>query len=82
MTDTTTIALITAVPPTLVALGGLIVGIINSYKANKIHVLVNSNLAVVKSDLITATDKVEDLQELVNKLNLTISKQYEDLISR
>lgn len=65
MTDPVYIALIAAVPPTLVALGAFIVGIINSIKANKIHVLVNSNLSAVKTDLAIANERIVGLQALL-----------------
>lgn len=67
MTDATLTIIATSLPPTLVAFGALIVGVINSLKANKIHVLVNSNLTAVKADLLSANQKIEALQATLVK---------------
>jgi hypothetical protein len=55
------IAFFTALPPTLVALGGFIVSVMNSWKAEKIHVLVNSNMTKVQADLALANQRIEEL---------------------
>lgn len=68
MPDSTLTIVLTALPPTLMAMAALIVGIINSVKANRIHVLVNSNLSKVQSDLASATVKIGELQTLVAKM--------------
>ncbi len=57
------IALITALPPTIAALAALTVSIVNSLKANAIHVLVNSNLTAVKTDLAVATEEIKQLRK-------------------
>lgn len=44
MTDLVKVALITATPPTIVALCGLALGIINHAQGSAIHVLVNSKM--------------------------------------
>lgn len=77
-----TVALITAIPPTCVALFGLIVSLKNSKKADvitakadeaavkqqEIHVLVNSNLTAVKDDLEEAKAEIQALRTLVTQL--------------
>jgi hypothetical protein len=68
MSDSTLAIILTALPPTLVALAGLIVSIVNSFKANKIHVLVNSNMHQVQTDLATANQRIEELQGLIGKM--------------
>jgi len=65
MSEKTLEILVTALPPTLVALGALVVGVINSIKADKIHVLVNSNLTAVKADLAIANSQIQALQQMV-----------------
>jgi|GEM_PF-2127775 len=65
MTDVIVVALIAAVPATVAAA----VGVSNSRKANQIHVLVNSNMTALKSDLAIANSKIEDLEQLVGKMS-------------
>lgn len=72
-------AIITGIPPTLVALAAYRQGVRNEVKAkentqavlvetDKIHELTNSNLTKVKSDLMAATSQIEELQTLVATL--------------
>lgn len=61
--DSTLSIILTALPPTLVALAGLVVSIINSIKSNQIHVLVNSNYNKAQEALKDALAKVESLQK-------------------
>lgn len=68
MPDTTLTILLTALPPTLVALAGLIVSVVNSLKANKIHVLVNSNMSKVQADLAGANQRIEKLQMIITRM--------------
>jgi hypothetical protein len=68
MSDATLAILLTALPPTLVALAGLIVSVVNSLKANKIHVLVNSNMSKVQADLAGANQRIEKLQAIITKM--------------
>lgn len=68
MPDTTLTIILTALPPTLVALAGLIVSVVNSVKANKIHVLVNSNMSKVQADLAGANQRIEKLQTIITKM--------------
>ncbi len=63
MTDARLTIIATAAAPTLAALGALVVGIINSIKANRIHVLVNSNLTAVKQELAGALDQIKELRK-------------------
>jgi hypothetical protein len=51
MTDQVLLAIITSVPPTIAAIAGLIIGIINSGKIREIHVATNS----MKDALVAAT---------------------------
>ena len=68
MTDATLTIILTALPPTIVALAGLIVSIINSAKSNKIHYLVNSNMTKVQADLVAANLSIGELQIVIRKL--------------
>lgn len=61
MTDPVMVALIAAVPATIAA----VVGVVNTRKANEIHVLVNSNLTKVKSDLSEAIKQIARLEKLL-----------------
>lgn len=63
ISDSTLSIILTALPPTIVALAGLIVSIINSIKSNQIHVLVNSNYNKAQEALATALAKVEELKD-------------------
>lgn len=63
MTDAVMVAIIAAVPASL----GAAVGILNGRKADKIHVLVNSNLSQVKADLAIAHQRIADLEKIVIK---------------
>jgi hypothetical protein len=65
MTDPTLNVILTALPPTLVAAAGVVVSVINSIKANRIHTLVNSNLDAVKTDLALAKARIAVLEALV-----------------
>lgn len=51
MSDETLRVLFTVLPPTIAAIAALIVGIMNAFKAEKIHVLVNSNMSALKNEL-------------------------------
>lgn len=59
------IAALTAVPPTLVGVAGLVVSLRNSSKADSIHVLVNSNLHQVQSDLAIALHRITTLETVI-----------------
>ena len=63
VTDATLTILATAAAPTIAATAAFIVSIVNSIKANKIHVLVNSNLTAVKEDLESARAEIKALRE-------------------
>jgi hypothetical protein len=62
MTDHTWIA------PTIAAIAGVLVSILNNRKATEIHSLVNSNLHAVQADLAAAKQQIKDLQDLVSKM--------------
>jgi len=68
MTTEMVAVFVAAVPPTLAAFASLAVGILNSKKSDKIHVLVNSNMTRVQSDLAAATLRINELQTLVAAL--------------
>lgn len=68
MTDATLTIVLTATPPTLVALGGLVVSIVNSLKANKIHVLVNSKMSAALNDLATAKAEILELRDIITAM--------------
>ena len=57
MTDAVQIALIAGVPPTIAALCGLALGVVNHIQGNKIHVLVNSKMTEVVNALAAANAK-------------------------
>lgn len=61
MTEAVQIACVVAVPPTLVAIAGLIQSMRNGKKSDQIHVLVNSNLTAVKADLDLANQRIAGL---------------------
>ena len=60
-------ALIISIAPTLASLGTLYIGLRNGTKADAIHVLVNSNLTKVKTDLALALERVVNLEALLTK---------------
>lgn len=64
MSDAVIVALFAAIPATVAA----IAGVVNSFKANGIHKLVNSQLTALKAELVAAQVKIEELQDLVVKL--------------
>ncbi len=68
VSESTWTALISAGPPTIAALFAGILGWLNHKQGSKIHVLVNSNMSAVKSDLALANDRIEKLQDLVRTL--------------
>jgi len=67
MTEVIIVAVIVSLPPTLAAVGALIIGIVNGSKSDKIHVLVNSNLAKVQANLKLAEERVNKLEQLLAK---------------
>jgi hypothetical protein len=76
--DQILVAIITALPPTLVALGALVIGLLNRVKTEEIHILVNSNLTQIKTDLtnsqlmvINLTKEVADLKGVLQQRNTT-----------
>lgn len=71
MTDATLTIIATATPPTIVALAGLVVSIVNSLKANKIHVLVNSNMTRVQTDLAMANQRIEELSVAILRASVS-----------
>jgi hypothetical protein len=74
--------IIPSIMPTMAALIAAIVGIFNHIQGNKIHVLVNSNMTAVKTDLALANDRIAELQKLVSSLtNRTESASVEKLMT-
>lgn len=65
MTDDTLKIVLTSTPPTLVALGAFIVSIVNSIKANRIHVLVNSKMTEALSDVAAAKEEIVALRSIL-----------------
>jgi hypothetical protein len=57
--------MLTATPPTLVALGTLVVSIVNSIKANQIHVLVNSKMTEALADVADAKREIAALHTTI-----------------
>ena len=90
MIDPTLLTVITvflsATPPTVAAVGALIVGLRNSRKADvasneadvaakqtsEIHTMTNSNLSEVKTELKVAQEKIEGLQHLISSHLMTV----------
>jgi len=70
MTDNVVLALIATVPPTLAAVGGLIVVLKNATKVNEIHTLVNGNLAA-------AIKKIHELELQINELELQLDTKIQ-----
>lgn len=82
MTDIVEIALIAGLPPTLAAVGTLVVSLRNSQKhddektkvdeistkADEIHVLVNSNMTEIKAKLAASELRVQKLEELLTSI--------------
>ncbi len=71
MTDAVLVGLIAAVPATVAAFASWRNGRKADVAAGKIaeiHVLTNSNLTAVKTDLALANSHIAELQMLVNKL--------------
>lgn len=54
MTEAVQIALMAAAPPTVAALCGLVLGIVNHQQGKEIHVLVNSKMTAVLEELKAA----------------------------
>lgn len=59
------VAIIAAVPPTIVALRNGAKATLLATKADEIHILVNSNLERVKKQLAEALEKIESLETLI-----------------
>ena len=51
MTDLVEVALIASIPPTVAALCGLALGIVNHRQGNAIHVLVNSKMSEAMNEI-------------------------------
>ncbi len=62
MTESIIIAMIVAIPPTLVAIAGLIQSVMNGKKSEQIHILVNSNMLALKAELHAAAIEIQDLK--------------------
>ncbi len=69
MTDAVVLAIVAALPPTLAAVGAVIVSVRNGRKSDEIHVLVNSNMTAVKAELVRANTRIETLEGLLAALN-------------
>ena len=67
MLETVILALITAIPPTIVALATFYQVRVVSSKTDGVHVLVNSNLAQVKADLAIAKEQIVRLTQLLEQ---------------
>jgi hypothetical protein len=68
MSDAVKIAAIAALPAALAAIVsfiGLLIGRRNTQKIDVIHILVNSQLTAVKSELVIAQQKIGSLQEFI-----------------
>ncbi len=78
MSNETLGIVLTAIPPTMLALAALIPTLLttltavlsyrNGKKSDAIHVLANSTLTKVQADLAAANMRIEELQELVSKI--------------
>ncbi len=68
MSDAVIIAMIVAIPPTLVALAGLVQSVFNGKKADQIHLLVNSNMDELKADLRAAVAEIQSLKLAASKI--------------
>lgn len=69
------VALITIVPTTMIAVAVLFTSISNNRKADQIitktdeiHVLTNSNLSAVKTDLMLANERIQKLEKLLTDM--------------
>lgn len=69
MSETLVVAIVTAVltalPPTILAIASLIQGRKIIHKADEIHTLTNSNLTKVTADLALATKRIEILEAFI-----------------
>ena len=74
-------AVITAGPPTLAALFAGVLGWLNHTQGSKIHILVNSNMSAVKTDLELANKRIADLQDLVASMRKERPAPAEDLMA-
>lgn len=63
MSNETLAIILTALPPTLAALAGLVVGILNSRKSSEIRMVVNGNLRATKDALKEAIILIEELRK-------------------
>lgn len=75
MSEPIAIAVLAAIPPTVMAFAALVQSVRNGRKADtistkteQIHVLTNSNLTSVKADLALANEKIQELERLVQTL--------------
>jgi hypothetical protein len=87
MTDAIMIALIAAVPPTLVALAGFFQGISNGRQAGKIvakteeiHTATNGHLSVLTKNLADAKQEIKDLQGSMRTELAEANQQVKDLV--
>jgi hypothetical protein len=67
MSDAVIIAMIVAIPPTLVGLAGLVQSIFNGQKSDAIHLLVNSNMDALKAELKAAVLEIHNLKVAASK---------------
>lgn len=68
MTEPVSIALVNILPPTIAAIGALVVGLWNIIKSQKIQHTVNGHTTAMRENLATALARVEKLELLVVQL--------------
>ena len=74
ISDDIWVAIVTAGPPTVASIVAVAIALMNNRQGEKIHVLVNSNMTAVKSELARANERIEGLQTLVS----TMTEQKSD----
>jgi hypothetical protein len=68
MTEPFWIALIAGLPPTIAALGAIVVGLHNSKKADDIHHIVDGNLSKVQEDLKKSLERIDALETYIREV--------------
>lgn len=81
LSDATVMAIITAIPTTIVALGTLIVSVRNGQKVDSVQSAVNGTHTALKIELTAATNRILEMQAEIQMANSHIKKLITPIIA-
>jgi hypothetical protein len=81
LSDATVVAIATAIPATIGAIGALIVSLRNGQKVDAVQHTVDGNLTALKTELSVATNRILEMQNEISVANSHIRKLLTPVIA-